>query len=160
MPEKGYQRLRRGRYSERGRVYLLTTVTAGRRPLFRSLPLARAVVVCLRYPHDRGQVVSHAFVVMPDHIHWLVQLQGNQTLAGLMGPVKTFSARRINAHRNLAGCPVWQPGFHDRALRQEEDLEAMARYVVANPLRAGLVTRIGDYPHWDAVWLDDDGSVF
>lgn len=48
---------------------------------------------------------------------------------------------------------VWQRGFHDRALRQEEDLIATARYVVANPLRAGLVDRIGDYPWWDAVWL-------
>ncbi|MFB6261863.1 MAG: transposase, partial [Thiohalorhabdaceae bacterium] len=77
MPEKGYHRLRRGRFSEPGRVYLLTTVTAGRRPLFRSLPLARAVVACLRHPHDRGEAVSHAFVVMPDHLHWLVQLPPN-----------------------------------------------------------------------------------
>jgi hypothetical protein len=29
----------------------------------------------------------------------------------------------------------------------------MARYVVANPLRAGLVKRLGDYPLWDAIWL-------
>jgi len=48
---------------------------------------------------------------------------------------------------------VWQPGFHDHALRKEEDVRAVARYVVANPLRAGLVQRIGDYPHWNAIWL-------
>jgi REP element-mobilizing transposase RayT len=48
---------------------------------------------------------------------------------------------------------VWQPGYHDHAVRQDEDLRAMARYVVANPVRAGLVKDIGDYPHWDAVWL-------
>jgi hypothetical protein len=29
----------------------------------------------------------------------------------------------------------------------------LARYIVANPLRAGLVEHLGDYPHWDAVWL-------
>jgi hypothetical protein len=29
----------------------------------------------------------------------------------------------------------------------------MARYIIANPLRAGLVDRIGDYPLWDAMWL-------
>jgi putative transposase len=33
-------------------------------------------------------------------------------------------------------------------------LRNLARYVVANPLRAGLVDSIRDYPHWDAVWLD------
>jgi REP element-mobilizing transposase RayT len=48
---------------------------------------------------------------------------------------------------------LWQPGYHDHALRREEDLVATARYLVANPLRAGLVQHIGDYPLWDAVWL-------
>jgi len=48
---------------------------------------------------------------------------------------------------------VWQPGFRDRALRRESELLPVARYVVANPLRAGLVKRLGDYPHWDAMWL-------
>jgi len=38
-------------------------------------------------------------------------------------------------------------------MRKEEDLQALARYIVANPLRAGLVKRVGDYPHWDAMWL-------
>jgi REP element-mobilizing transposase RayT len=48
---------------------------------------------------------------------------------------------------------VWQKGYHDRAVRREDDLQSIARYVVANPLRAGLVRRVGDYPLWDAVWL-------
>ena len=30
----------------------------------------------------------------------------------------------------------------------------VARYVIANPKRAGLVERVGDYPYWDAIWLD------
>jgi len=48
---------------------------------------------------------------------------------------------------------LWQKGYFDRALRREEDLKAMARYIVANPLRAGLVEHIGQYPLWDAIWL-------
>jgi putative transposase len=38
-------------------------------------------------------------------------------------------------------------------LRDEDDVKDWARYIVANPVRAGLVKRVGDYPHWDAVWL-------
>jgi putative transposase len=38
-------------------------------------------------------------------------------------------------------------------LRHEDDLAKLPRYIVANPLRAGLVERVGDYSHWDAVWL-------
>ena len=49
--------------------------------------------------------------------------------------------------------PVWQRGFHDYALGVDKDIVHVARYIVANPLRAGLVSRIGDYPLWDAKWL-------
>jgi uncharacterized protein with ACT and thioredoxin-like domain len=48
---------------------------------------------------------------------------------------------------------IWQQDFHDHALRMEEDVKSVARYIVANPLRAGLVMKIGDYSHWDAKWL-------
>ena len=44
-------------------------------------------------------------------------------------------------------------GYHEHALRDEQQLLVTARYLVANPLRAGLVTRLGDYPFWNAIWL-------
>ncbi|MNW20243.1 hypothetical protein D3C71_2205540 [compost metagenome] len=58
--------------------------------------------------------------------------------------VNQFTGRKVT---------LWQKGFHDRALRREEDLLKVARYVVANPLRAGLVEKLGDYPLWDAIWV-------
>jgi len=78
-------------------------------------------------------------------LHWLLRLQQG-SLSDSVGRIKSISAKRL-------GGPIWQAGFHDRALRREEDLPSVARYVVANPLRAGLVTRVGLYPHWDAIWL-------
>jgi len=36
---------------------------------------------------------------------------------------------------------------------KSEDLMKVARYIVANPLRAGLAGHLADYPHWDAIWL-------
>jgi REP element-mobilizing transposase RayT len=70
-----------------------------------------------------------------------------------MGRAKGSSARQINSLLGRSGAPVWQRGFHDHALRGDEDVRAIARYIVANPLRAGLVRAIGDYPWWDAEWL-------
>ncbi|BAU72594.1 Transposase [Metapseudomonas furukawaii] len=58
----------------------------------------------------------------------------------------------MNALRNRSG-RLWQKGFHDHALRSDEDVKTVARYVVANPLRAGLVERLADYPFWNAIWL-------
>jgi putative transposase len=48
---------------------------------------------------------------------------------------------------------IWQRGFHDHALRDEDDVRDIARYIIANPLRSGLAKSIGEYPHWDAIWL-------
>ena len=143
--------LRQGRHSEEGRIYLLTTVVRNREPLFGHFVVGRVVVSELRDATDEGWVNSLAWVVMPDHLHWLVELRSH-SLTALMRRVKGRSAREINAHLGRQG-PVWQGGYHDRALRQEEDLQDLARYVVANPLRAGLVRRIGDYPLWNALWV-------
>lgn len=88
---------------------------------------------------------------MPDHFHWLIELQSG-SLSELMQKTKSLSTKAVNqaTGRNVG---LWQRGFHDRALRREEDLAKMARYVVANPLRAGLVERLGDYSLWDAIWV-------
>lgn len=148
MPQKaraGSHRLRLGRTSEPGRFYLLTTVTQHRAPVFADIYAARGLIRILAHQHEAGNVDSHAFVVMPDHLHWLVQLK-EDPLDRLMGRVKSISSRQI---QHL----TWQAGYHDHALREEDDLRRMARYITANPLRAGLVAYIGDYPHWDAVWL-------
>ncbi|MCX2687735.1 transposase [Pseudomonas sp. DCB_AW] len=151
MDCQGNHRLRVGRVSEPGRLYLLTTVTRKRYPLFLNLWFARAVVQQLRLSDEAGSSRTLAWILMPDHLHWLIELRAN-SLGSLMCSFKSKSAcalYRVGAER----LHIWQPGFFDRALRKEEDVKAAARYIIANPIRAGLVTRAGQYPHWDCVWL-------
>ena len=143
--------LLKGRYSEHGRVYLLTTVTDHRRPIFSDFHLGRLVVNQLRQAHEDGIVHSIAWVVMPDHFHWLVELR-RKTLGELMCRIKSRSCVTVNRASQSAS-RLWQKGYHDRALRQEDDLKAAARYIIKNPIRAQLTTRIGDYPLWDACWF-------
>jgi len=142
--------LRRGRISEPNRIYLITTVTRHRIPWFDDLLAARALIRALHAESRNANTL--AFVVMPDHLHWLMSLSGTASLDAVVQNVKSVSSHRVNRLLQRRG-PLWQPGFHDHALRHEEDLLATARYVVGNPIRAGLVQSIGEYPHWDAVWL-------
>lgn len=144
--------LRTGRASEPGRAYLLTAVTLERKPVFNDWQLARLLIAEMRHAHESKTVESLAWVVMPDHLHWLIEL-GDTPMKALMQRIKSRSAIAINKSSDLYNGKLWQRGFHDRALRREEDMQAIARYIVANPLRAGLVKRIGDYPLWDAIWL-------
>jgi REP element-mobilizing transposase RayT len=143
--------LRHGRFSEQGRAYLLTAVVHQRQPLFIDWRLGRLLVAELKRANDRKMANSIAWVVMPDHLHWLVQLEQG-SLAQLMQVVKSRSTLTINRALNREGA-FWQSGYHDRAVRDDEDLRPLARYIVANPLRAGLVEKVGDYPLWDACWL-------
>jgi putative transposase len=143
--------LRRGRCSELGRSYLITTVIEQRRPVFQDFANARLLIQEMRRCSSDGLVDSLTWVVMPDHLHWLVTLKQSD-LAQLMKHLKARSTQAINQRCGFSG-RLWQAGYHDRAIRQEDDIQTIARYVVANPLRARLVRQIGDYPHWDAVWL-------
>jgi len=139
--------LRKGRVSECGRAYVVTTVCYERAAFLTDLSVIRAVVLEMQ----RADVHSLAFVVMPDHVHWLFVL-GDEPLADVVRRFKSCSARWVNAYLGRDG-RFWQAGYYDKALRREDDLRAVARYIVANPLRAGLVDSIGDYAGWDAVWL-------
>ena len=147
-----YNNLRKGRFSESNRAYFITTVTHERRPLFKNITSARSVIQVMKQLDKSEQVNSLSWVIMPDHLHWLFQLGANCTLSDTMKRLKARSARSINQYLNTEG-QVWQRSYYDRGLRDGEDIKALSRYIVANPLRAGLVENIGEYSHWDAVWL-------
>jgi putative transposase len=148
-----YDDLRKGRFNEPGRAYFVTSVLAEReKRYFSDFVCARCLVAEMRALTESRAVTSLAWVVMPDHIHWLFQLDGSLSLSSVLKTFKARSAHRVNAHLRRQG-PLWQKAFHDHAIRQEEDVRQIARYIVANPVRAGLVERVGDYPHWDAAWL-------
>ena len=138
--------LRRGRVSLPGQIYAITTVCRNRRPFLADFHTARLVIRILREHQEHGYATTLCFVVMPDHLHWLMALGEERDLSSVIRGVKALASKR-SGHR------LWQPGFYDHALRKDVDVKGVARYLVANPLRKGLVTQINDYPHWDAIWL-------
>lgn len=151
MDRPASNRLRRGRFSEPGRIYLLTSTTKDRRPIFADFSAARCLPPLLHQAEIENSLRSLAWVIMPDHLHWLIELR-DSTLCSLMRRFKSRSRCSLYKQGKVGG-PLWQPGYHDQALRRDEDVRDFARYIVCNLLRAGLAERLGDYPHWDAVWL-------
>jgi REP element-mobilizing transposase RayT len=138
--------LRTGRISLPNHAYLITIATASRTPVFTSFAPARIAARCFYDAAIARHSQTLAFVVMPDHVHWLCQLNETGSL--------TESIRLYKAKVSWSlGARIWQRGFHDHALRHEDDLRDTARYIVANPLRAGLVKEPGQYPYWNAAWL-------
>lgn len=154
-PAPGHAGLRRGRRSITGQVYLVTFVTRDRRPLFSDPTMAHDMARALTDKRLWYRSRLMAWVLMPDHWHGLIELGAMETLPVCVQRLKANTSRSFQVGRQRDG--VWAPGFHDRAMRSGDDLRVAARYVIANPLRAGLVDAIGKYPYWDALWLGDAG---
>ena len=144
----GQHLLRRGRVSIPGQYYHVTCATVGRVRVFFDWPTGLPVISALRAAQQADDAHTLAYCLMPDHLHWLLKL-GKPTLAHVVGQMKGRSSR---ASRAIDG-RLWQRGYYDHAIRTDENLRNVARYIVANPLRAGLVAHIGDYPLWDSIWL-------
>ena len=142
--------LRRGRVSLPGQIYLITTRTKHGEPVFADFCNARLTIRVLQTYAPAAATL--AYVLMPDHLHWLIQLHNRLGLSQVVAAVKASSAYLIN-QRGVRRGAMWLSGFHDHAVRREEDLASIARYLVLNPVRSGLVKSWRDYPHWDAIWL-------
>ena len=147
-----FNELRKGRYSEKGRIYFVTMVTQKRKPFFSNFHMSRKTIQQIGLLHDEQELYSLAWVIMPDHIHWLFQLGENKPLSKVINLFKGRTARILNKALNING-KFWQSAYYEHAIRKDEDIKQVARYIIANPLRANLVKRVEDYPHWDADWL-------
>lgn len=143
-------RLRTGRHSEYGRIYLITVVCNNRMRIFTDFRAGRCAVRAMLMSQQSASTLC--YVVMPDHLHWLMQVTGDEDLSSIVQRFKSHTTKYLHRNTDICG-KVWMSGFHDRALRREDDVRDAARYVVANPLRAGLVKSLKEYPLWDAVWL-------
>jgi REP element-mobilizing transposase RayT len=144
--------LRIGRVSLPNQVYLVTFTTRHRCRLFedfeRSAAVARALHVAA--PGSGSRLI--AWVLMPDHCHLLAELGQRESLSRMVGRIKAAMARAAHEVEPSLGS-IWARGFHDHALRAEENIRDAARHVLINPVRAGLAARIKDYPYWNADWL-------
>jgi putative transposase len=140
MQRRKRTRLRHYDY-DAGGAYFVTICAVRRRPLFgrlngSSVELGRVGAIVEEHLTGRlgasPGVDLRAGVVMPDHLHAVMLLDG--TGAGLSTLINTFKT----AATREAGARIWQRGFYDHIVRDEEDLERVCEYVVGNPLRAAL----------------------
>lgn len=152
-PVRNYRAQRLARRSVAGQTYLLSVSTLYRRPVFRDDEAARAVcrIHTASWPWRDASV--GAWVLMPDHWLAMVTLGERDTLSTLVGRFKAITSRAVEDRHRVNGW-LWGRGFNDQALPMGQDPIRAARELVASPLRAGLVDRLGDYPYWNTAWLE------
>jgi REP element-mobilizing transposase RayT len=105
----------------------------------------------IRINEEKNQCLWLSWILMPDHFHGILRL-GNSSLGQTISHLKGITSKRINENFNQQGS-IWQPAYYERALRIEDDRKNIARYIILNPLRAGLVKNVREYPYWNSIWL-------
>jgi len=124
--------------------YFLTFCTLNRRPLFLTSDSVDEVRrQFLRAEHDeRFAVLAYCF--MPDHVHLLVEGKSDDSdCRRFISRAKQLSGFR---YKRQFGEPLWQRYGYERTLRSEEATLSVARYILENPVRAGLVRSAAEYP--------------
>jgi REP element-mobilizing transposase RayT len=86
-----------------------------------------------------------AYVFMPDHVHWLCEAQREG--ASLTRFVSMWKQRTGFAWGRRSRARLWQKGYWERVLRERDNGLSLARYILENPVRAGLVHDAREYPY-------------
>ncbi|MGA9069794.1 MAG: transposase [Terracidiphilus sp.] len=126
------------------RTFFVTTRTAGGRSLFQTDRMASLFIEVLRSYMRAGKITVHDFVIMPNHIHILMTLPGEVTLEKAMQLIKGGFSFRANKELGFRG-EVWQRGYSDVQIVDEQSWQRHREYIDSNPVKAGLVNAPEEY---------------
>ena len=147
----GQRSLRRGRQSLSGATYFLTACTARRSRSFENGSVTADLL-------DHAQHIDgwklRAAVVMPDHVHLLVDFTASRELSEVVREFKGRTSVMLRRH-----AMKWQSGYFDHRLRTNEDVLPIFLYIFLNPYRAGLIPYDQRWPGYfcspdDWVWFE------
>ena len=124
--------------------YFLTFCTRDRTRVFTSREAVGSALEQIRRTAAAERFAIIAYCFMPDHVHLLVE--GTHGDSDLRRFAKLAKQRSGAAHAQATGERLWQEGYYEHVLRVEENTRGVARYLLENPVRAGLVASPCDYP--------------
>ena len=124
--------------------YSLTFCTAHRQSFFTTHAAVGLAVEQIARAADEQLFAVIVYCFMPDHVHLLVEGQSADSDG------KKFIARAKQYsgfhYKKEHGSNLWQRYGFEHTLRDDELTLAVAKYILENPVRAGLVNRVEDYP--------------
>ena len=122
------------------RTFLVTAVTAERRSIFQVTSAAELLERTILDYRERGRLLLHAFVIMPDHFHALITPAPDVSLEKAVQYIKGGFSFRFKSKRE-----VWMRSFNESQILTIEKFMACKKYVEENPVRRGLVSAADAY---------------
>ena len=142
MPPTSRHRKTIRRYHSPGDIYLVTATTRRRRPLLVDAGADAAARAFERVADERRATVS-AYVVMPDHVHAVLQPLNGATVGEVVKFFKRISGNSIRKLGHIGR--TWEARFYDRAIRGDAELANAITYTHWNPVKAGLCEEPEDW---------------
>ena len=158
-PTRKNIRLRGYDYSQAG-IYFVTVCVADKKPILSKfqpyykdpryrieyLPMGREVEKTIQYINDNyKQVKIEKYVIMPDHIHLLINLenksefdsdrQGCLSLRDVVKYLKSYTTREYRKRLGSKDAALWQQRYYDHIIRNDEDYNEKWQYIDNNPLK-------------------------
>jgi REP element-mobilizing transposase RayT len=125
-------------------IVAFTACVLNRARLFTDEPVVRCFEEILRSEAAAHKCDLVIYVLMPDHCH--VLLRGRSDDANALSAMKAFKQKSgYWLSKNRVGFR-WQKDFYDHILRGEEETAKHIRYILENPVRAGIVDDWKEYP--------------
>ena len=85
-----------------------------------------------------------SWVIMPNHVHALIETTPGFPLEAVVHSWKSFTAKQVNKILGRS-CQVWEEDYFDRYIRDENHLSTVVDYIEQNPVKAGLVDTASDW---------------
>ena len=136
-----------------GPLYFVTFCTHARQRFLAKDEVHAAFVFFAKRADSQFNVAVGRYVIMPDHVHLFVRGGDNFSLGPWIGALKQSLAKAATLSR--ATGQIWEEGFFDHLLRNNESYSQKWNYVRQNPVRAGLVRLAADWPYQgEIVYID------
>jgi putative transposase len=122
-------------------LHFITFSCCHRLPLLAAPEPKNIFEAVLEETRARHQARIYAYVLMPEHVHLLVNEPPMILLAQLLKALKQITSRKLKGKRER----FWQERYFDASIRGAEDRSEVIRYIHRNPVKRGLVASPGDY---------------
>jgi REP element-mobilizing transposase RayT len=134
-------------YGSKFHAYFVTVCTAKRQPYFLDAQMAGIIEKEMEFRRKNKEIQIYSYCLMPDHLHLLLSLSPGfqRKLQDWVSAFKRYTAK--SAYETAGIKPLWQKNFYDRIARDEESLIDIAKYIVQNPVRRGIVSNWETYPY-------------
>ena len=126
------------------RTFFVTSSIAEKRNLLQSHRSASLFIEVLYHYRDEHKYLLHDFVVMPDHFHVLITVEGEMTVERAVQFIKGGFAFRAGKEFGFRA-PVWQRGFSEVRIYDSDALVHVKEYIAQNPVKGNLAAKAADY---------------